>query len=159
LIIDHPEHFSFMRETQHRLHEIPPMAPVEPGRTYNHVLLMTATHGLLPLPFAAAIHPKGHSNVIFAVGASSRAIEHIIGRHVEQWNAALATEDSQVSHPIPIDGQGSLWLHLRLVNRRVGRGINKHVRLGIDQRLAETGRLRQVYLWPPLAHHRKPSSS
>jgi len=76
---------------------------------------------------------------------------------MEQWNATLSTEDSQVGHPIPIDCQGRLWLGFRLVNRRVCRGINKHVRLSIDQRLTDTGRLRYVYLWPPPAHHRKPS--
>jgi hypothetical protein len=78
---------------------------------------------------------------------------------VEQWNATLLTEDSQVGHPVPIDCQGRFWLGFRLVNRRVCRGINEHIRLGSDQRLADTGRLRYVYLWPPLAQHRKPSFS
>jgi len=36
---------------------------------------------------------------------------------------------------------------------------NEHVRLGIDQRLADTGRLRDVYVWPPLAYHGKTSPS
>ena len=82
----------------------------------------------------AAIGGRWAGRVVFAIGAIERAIENVIGRKMQQGRAKLRGRLGDVAGADAIDEHRAFGLAFRLVDLRIGGGVDDGVTAGVAQR-------------------------
>ena len=80
-----------------------------------------------PASLLLPVDPERRHRVVLAVGAALGAVEHVIGRDVDQRNAGLGAGGGEIGRAGAVAGPGRLGLALGAVDRGVGGGVDDDV--------------------------------
>src|SRR5207237_6080550 len=97
---------------------------VAPGAVYpclapDDVFRQSLPNGAVSRFLAAAVNPKRVHRIILAIGRFFAAVEHIVGRDVDQRNTGRLTADSQMAGSGSINRPGDVRLALAASDRGV----------------------------------------
>jgi hypothetical protein len=88
LVVNDLQPVALSRQPQHRLDEVAPVRAHHPGGAQDGVTPVGGPNGLLAAFLAGAVDAKGSNRIILAVGPVRRAVEHIVGRDMDQRDVA-----------------------------------------------------------------------
>ncbi len=145
LVADDP-HLAAVGEGAHREREVAAEGAVEPGGTHDLVSRVLGAHRLLARQLAAAVGGEGMGRVELVVGASSAAVEHVVGRDVHHAQTALGGRQRQVARADCVSREGTLRVALGAVDGVVGGGVHHQVRLDARHLGADRGQVGDVEL-------------
>ena len=91
LVRHDPQLRPFGTQAKHRLHEIMPGRTHHPRRAQDDMARIGAPHRKLATQLGGAIDPERGDRILLDIGLGFGAVEHIIGRDVQDRNARLRT--------------------------------------------------------------------
>ena len=84
----------------------------------------------------APVSARRSGRIVFSIRAIERAVEHVVGREMQQGNAELGRGFGHMPRPFAVETGCDCLLRLSFVHRRIGGGVDDHVR----PRLFEPGK-------------------
>jgi hypothetical protein len=140
LIVDDADRARRACAAEHRGDEAIPLGAVQPGRPHHIAGAgQRGEHGALAGQLGPAIGGARRGRVIFPVRLPGRAVEDVVGRHLDQGDAPVGARAGEQGDCLAIDLDRGLLLCLGLVHGRPGGAVHHDVRLvavqgGIDRR-------------------------
>ena len=120
------------RQLQHRFHEICAMDAVDPTGPEDQVSSARCCQSLFPGKLCSTIGALRRRRIGFPVKSIPRPREHIIGRVVNDRCAQLDSLLAEYLRRANIDRLRAIRIRLCLVDRRVGGGVDDHIRTNLS---------------------------
>ena len=86
LIVHDAHDVAGFTQAHHRRHEVRAETAVEPRRAQHQRGRIGIAYGHLTLEFRPPIDIDGSCRIVFAIGPPARAVEHVVGRDMDDWN-------------------------------------------------------------------------
>src|SRR4029079_13138847 len=112
LIVDNGQAVPLAGQAQDRLDEIVPVRAVDPRSAQDRVARVRGGDGVLAGKLALPINIERRCGVGLDIGRALAAIEHIVGRDVDQRNTAPRGFAGEYPGRVRIDGEGKIPLAL-----------------------------------------------
>ena len=81
-----------------------------------------------PSELGAPVSPGGRGRIVLAIRPVERAVEHVVGREMQEGNAEPRRGFGHMARPFAVDLSASRLLRLGLVDRGIGGGVDHDVR-------------------------------
>ena len=101
-----------------------PVGAVDPRCAQDDVPRIAGANALLAGKLAAAIGIERRGGVRFNIGSALAAIEHVVGRDVNERNAEAASLGGKPSGCLGVDGERCRFLAFGTIDVGIGRGID-----------------------------------
>ena len=144
LIGDHAQFVALACQAQHGPQEIRAVRGIHPGCAQDRVARATGADCRLPCKLAGAVHAERRGGIVFAIRARAAAVEHVIGRVVQQQRIHAGTRLRKRRRSFCIDPKRRLRLAFGAIHRGVGSRIDDHVRGGRAHKLGKRVRLVEI---------------
>ena len=92
------------------------------------MLQKRTAHGAVAGLLAPAVNPERVDRVVLAVGIALGAVEHVIGREVNQGDPGVMAGGSEVGRAGAIAGPGGVGFALGAIHRGIGRRVDDEIR-------------------------------
>jgi len=114
-------------QTLDRFHEIQTVEAEEPRRAEDEVSRRMPRRGLAE-QLRAPVRRLRIDRIVDLVGSALRAIEHVVGRDLHQQRAGFVCRGREQLHRRAVDRVRDARLRLGLIDLRVRRAVDDHVR-------------------------------
>ena len=128
LIGDDSQFVALGRQSPDRHQKVSTAQPVDPARAQRDARTIHRGNRVLPVQLALAIHVERAGPSVFDVRSRRDAVEHVIGRIVNQHGAEPLGFLGENRRRARIDGLCALRLPLRLIDRGVRRRVDDQLR-------------------------------
>src|SRR5690349_7529070 len=95
------------------------MRAVDPCRTQDDVFRQSFPNGTVSRLLPAAVNPKRVYRIVLAIRALFAAVEHVIGRDVDERNAGRLAAGRQMGRSGGVDRPGAVRLAFGAIDRSV----------------------------------------
>ena len=126
LIVNHSQILALPRAPEDGANEVLSEGPEQPRYPHNPGVL-EHPDVVFPLQLALAIRVDRVRVIRLNVGRVFLTVEHVVGAHVEQARARLATGQRDVTRSLPVHAESKVRLLFAIVDRREGCGMNDHI--------------------------------
>ena len=133
LVADHGNSRALARKREHRACKIASERTIDPTGAKNDVVAGGGGNGVFALELAVAINAKRICRIVLAIGAVKAAVEHIIGRKLDDGNSEPGRRARGGFRAQGIDPIGEIGFAFGAIDRRVGGGVDDDVGPKIDQ--------------------------
>ena len=127
LVEDDSQFGLLLAETDHRLHEVVAIDAVEPCRADNHRVGAEFLHAELAGQFGAAIDAVGSRGIGLDIRGMVGAVEHIVGRHLDDAAPTLGHSGGQIGRSQGVEGGAEFLVALCLVDGGIGGTVHDAV--------------------------------
>ena len=142
LVGDDADLLARLGKPQHGADEIRAEGAMDPGGAQDHAVLRARRDQKLALEFRSAIGACRAGRVVLAIGPIEPPVEDIIGREMNEGNAKPRRRLGDMAGAVRIDAHRQIRLGFRLVDRRIGGGVDDRVRARGGERFEHAVALR-----------------
>ena len=143
---------------QHRANEIRAERAIDPGGAQNDVVFAALGDEPFADELGAAVSPDRAGRIILPIGPSERAVEHVVGREMQKRNAEPRGGLRHMTRPFAVDPNGDGLLRFRLVDCRIGCGVDHNVRARVFESGEHGAAVLEVERGPAERNNRNPWS-
>ncbi len=138
------------REAQHQLDHVVAVLAADPRRPHDG---RVGPGQLLAGELRDPVHRLRVRRVVLAVRAIERAVEDVVGAHVDEMGADLLGDRRDVADRVGVDRSGDVDVRLARVDRGVRRGVDDGIRPGVADRRPDGRRVGDVECGAVDCHH------
>ena len=118
------------RELEHGPNEVATERAVDPRRPQDHVPLMRRRDSALARRLRSSVGVDRADGILLVVGIGLGAVEHIVGREMDQRDAQRFGSCGKQARRASVDAIGEVALGLGFVHVGIGGGADEHVGRG-----------------------------
>lgn len=155
LVPNNPYNGLRLTQPQHRSNEVAAIGAVKPRASEHGRQRMRGQNSSFTGELRGAVDIQRRGNVTFVIRIRFRAVEHIVGREMDEWNVHLPRDICQRRRAIAVDAEHLRCFRFGLIDRRVSGRIDDCRRRDRRDELIDPFAVLQIEFSAPESHRRQ----